>query len=408
MRRPTSALAKALLSTALAATTTLSADRVQAQPPPPMTGSGSDAGGGAAGSPMNPARSARHLVRNGWDYIAYQEYERALGFFREAESRKAELTEAEKVKLAQGIERAQRGLRETSIGMRTDRPYARSGRNSRPGALALANPAGTPEREPIRLAGGGDAAASNAANVNASGEGTRAATAPRMTPAPLPALPDVEPVPLPNLGGPAEPAPAPAATPSPAPAADALPDPVLPPPGAPASEPAAPDRGPHAGGRGSPAALAAGGSARRARAGRAPRTGPAPRRGRAGFAAGPDDPRRRIAAASRGDPGRRGPEAGRRAGRAPAGRPGPAPAHGPRDRAAAGGPAAAPTAARGRAGGGKPAAASRRRAPRKARGHDAGLHPGRRPRAGPGPLGRLVRPDRKGPVAVAPLARPAA
>ena len=73
MRRPTSALSKAILGTALTAST-LSAQTAPPVAEPPGV------------SPMAAARGARHLLRNGWDYISYQEYERALAYFREAEA----------------------------------------------------------------------------------------------------------------------------------------------------------------------------------------------------------------------------------------------------------------------------------------------------------------------------------
>src|SRR5262249_48432028 len=141
------ALAKAFLSTALAATAVPAPSRAQQAQVPPLIGPGPGADPGAAASatapvpPINPARGARHLLRNGWDYVNYQEYEPALIFFREAEARKNELPEAERLKLTQGIERAQRGLREASNGVSSGPAYARSGRNIRPGALALASPA---------------------------------------------------------------------------------------------------------------------------------------------------------------------------------------------------------------------------------------------------------------------------
>jgi len=68
------------------------------------------------------------LLRNGLDYLNYQQYERALKLLREAETRQKELNEAERLALKQGIERAQRGLREASDA---ESPYAISER-SRP------------------------------------------------------------------------------------------------------------------------------------------------------------------------------------------------------------------------------------------------------------------------------------
>ena len=63
---------------------------------------------------MSFTRGARYLLRNGLDYLNYQQYERALKFLREAESRKNELNDAERLVLKQGIESAQRGLRQAA------------------------------------------------------------------------------------------------------------------------------------------------------------------------------------------------------------------------------------------------------------------------------------------------------
>src|SRR5262249_55891556 len=71
----------------------------------------------------------------------YQEYERALAFFREAETRKAELSQDEVRSLYQGIAKAQAGMREASNN--SSRSYARSGRR-RPGAIAFAGPTQVP------------------------------------------------------------------------------------------------------------------------------------------------------------------------------------------------------------------------------------------------------------------------
>src|SRR5215469_9138648 len=109
----------------------------------PATGAAPAAGASNSGPPGMPVRGARFLIRNGWDYITYQEYERALSFFREAEARKAELSKDELQSLYQGIAKAQAGLREASNSTRT---YAKSGKR-RPGALTLAGPAeSTPPR----------------------------------------------------------------------------------------------------------------------------------------------------------------------------------------------------------------------------------------------------------------------
>src|SRR4051794_18594807 len=130
----------------------------------PPGGSASTSGMPGTVPPTSLARGARYLLRNGWDYITYQEYERSLAFFREAEARKFELNKDELQSLYQGIAKAQAGMREAS---NTTPSYAKSGKR-RPGALALAAPASTqapakvlrqppalpppPEPEPIQLA----------------------------------------------------------------------------------------------------------------------------------------------------------------------------------------------------------------------------------------------------------------
>ena len=247
MRRPfIKALVKASLGTALAASTV----SAQQALPSPADGAGVSP---PAAAPVNPARGARHLLRNGWDYVNYQEYERALAFFREAQTRQVELTEAERVKLKQGIERAQRGVRESASGIDSGPAYARGGRSARPGSIAMA-PAQAPRRDAIQLAGGASNPGENpnAANVRASGAPAAGVGAPVNTPAAAPPSPDVESISLPPMttaGPPAafEPpaqAPAPAlpdriaAAPSPAPAASA-PSPT-PDPAEPLPEPALP------------------------------------------------------------------------------------------------------------------------------------------------------------------------
>jgi hypothetical protein len=77
---------------------------------------------------MTATRGARYLLRNGLDYLNYKEYDRSLKFLREAETHQKELNDAERLALKQGIERAQRGLREPS---ETEDAYAVSDR-SRP------------------------------------------------------------------------------------------------------------------------------------------------------------------------------------------------------------------------------------------------------------------------------------
>ncbi|WP_161625843.1 hypothetical protein, partial [Singulisphaera acidiphila] len=145
MRRSTSALTAAVLGTALSATT------LMAQQTPPDSGSGTST---ASIPGMTTSRGARYLLRNGWDYLKYQEYERALNFFREAEQRKAELNPSERQALTQGIDNARRGMREAGDGSASP-SYAGRGPIRRPGAFALAkstaSASGTPEPEPIQL-----------------------------------------------------------------------------------------------------------------------------------------------------------------------------------------------------------------------------------------------------------------
>lgn len=92
--------------------------------------------GKSAASVMDPAeaamlrsRSARTVLRNGLDYIKYQQYDKALNYLREAERRSKELGTQELISLRQGIESAQEGLRTPSIQVgyaRTRKPMAGS------------------------------------------------------------------------------------------------------------------------------------------------------------------------------------------------------------------------------------------------------------------------------------------
>ncbi len=78
---------------------------------------------------MLRSRSARTVLRNGIDYIKYQQYEKSLVYLREAERRKDQLNPAEITSLRQGIEAAQEGLRAPSSQVsyaKTRRPQAGS------------------------------------------------------------------------------------------------------------------------------------------------------------------------------------------------------------------------------------------------------------------------------------------
>jgi hypothetical protein len=98
---------KAITRLAALAALALPADAAMAQQKAPATAPSS----ADLVSPMARSRGARPMLRNGLDYITYGEYERALEYLRAAETRVAELTPTERQQLAQGIARAQQGLR---------------------------------------------------------------------------------------------------------------------------------------------------------------------------------------------------------------------------------------------------------------------------------------------------------
>jgi hypothetical protein len=133
----------------------LSASSVSAQPFTVPSGSASSAGAPSDGQAatnraqaaanstlygMTTTRSARYLLRNGLDYLNYQQYDRALKFLRDAETHKQDLNDAEKLVLKQGIEQAQRGLREAADG---EAPYALSEQATRHRGFVPAKPDGS-------------------------------------------------------------------------------------------------------------------------------------------------------------------------------------------------------------------------------------------------------------------------
>jgi hypothetical protein len=147
LQHTTSALTTVVLGAALTASTVL-AQQLPSQDDAPAGGSSSakslaapDSATVAANSQlygMTATRGARYLLRNGLDYLSYQQYDRALKFLREAEARidqqkgrkvQKELNDAEVLALKQGIDAAQRGLRRASDA---ESPYALSD-HSRPG-----------------------------------------------------------------------------------------------------------------------------------------------------------------------------------------------------------------------------------------------------------------------------------
>jgi hypothetical protein len=204
VRRPISAMTAAALVFALCP----GLIRAQGQAPdvgqPPARED--SATGPAVFDPMASARGARHLLRNGQDYVNYEQYDRALTFLREAEARQVELNVAERQQLKQALERAQRGLRQPGNAKKSR--YAKT-RTNRAGAIASATTGQAP--------------------TSPSGfqltSGTQATEVPAAAPAPAVAAP--APARLPSIATP-EPAPAPAPLPAdvpamPAPAAEPAP-----------------------------------------------------------------------------------------------------------------------------------------------------------------------------------------
>lgn len=239
MRRSTSAWTAAVLGTALSGTTLVA--QQQSPQPPPVVGSGTASSAATIPGAL-AVRGARYLVRNGWDYLKYQQYDRALTFFREAESRKSELTDSELQALYQGLDRAKRGLRETAAKRRKGTPPpipvssypTRSGTNG----AAAANPVRLVSAGPEDLASPAIEASAPAAPASGDSLPPLPESGVSGTPAPLPAssaadpaptapalppsnegLAELPPLPL-NASDPVESAPAPTAAPAPTSAPD--------------------------------------------------------------------------------------------------------------------------------------------------------------------------------------------
>jgi len=224
LRRPTFALTSALAAIGL------TAGIAGAQQPPSRAPSPE----AAAADPIDPSmasKATRYLLRNGMDYLAYHEYDRALNFFRAVESRRNELNEAELAQLKKGIARAQQGKREAVNSPRAaaSRRGPSQGRAVDPaGGLALARPT-TPEAS-VQLTSGTIPASAPAPETSAAPTPAPAAgpepTKPRPAPVvasdglDLPTLPAAPPAALPDLVAPPSVDPAPA-RPDPAPAAPA-------------------------------------------------------------------------------------------------------------------------------------------------------------------------------------------
>jgi hypothetical protein len=147
LRRTTSALTTAVLGAALTASmvsaqqSSTPDNAPQASPSPAAAAAAPKSATEVANSQlygMSATRGARQLLRNGLDYLSYQQYERSLGFLREAEARQKELNDAERTALKQGIESAQRGLRNATDA---ESPYALSDRSRPRSGFTPAEPA---------------------------------------------------------------------------------------------------------------------------------------------------------------------------------------------------------------------------------------------------------------------------
>lgn len=197
--------------------------------------------------PMSASRGARHLLRNGNDYLSYRQYERALAFFREAETRQKELTEAERLALRKGIQKARQGMREPD---NTPEPAALAGR-ARPATaaptFALARP--TPEPSPAAAPSAASPDAIQLASADVVEAPKAAAVARREEPVPTVAAEPLDPSTSPSTPPPLS-DPAPEAMPEPPPLGDpagpaaaelpalpSLPEPAVAPTPAPVPEP---------------------------------------------------------------------------------------------------------------------------------------------------------------------------
>ena len=138
MRRTTTAWIAGTLGAGLTASIVLAQQLPQSR----------SSGGGALGrvadgripAPLYGAgnwRGGRYLLRNGLDYLQYQQYERALRFLRDAENHVKELTAPEKLALKKGIEQAQNGLRAAAD---SQSPYALSERSQPSRGFTVARP----------------------------------------------------------------------------------------------------------------------------------------------------------------------------------------------------------------------------------------------------------------------------
>jgi hypothetical protein len=122
----------------------------------PAPGSGATPPSAADGlDPSMAARPARYLLRNGMDYLAYREYERALSFLKAIQNRQEELSEIERIQLKKGITLAQQGIREAANGPRVI-ATTKARPSVQPGAYALAKPAAAAETPAAEVAATAD------------------------------------------------------------------------------------------------------------------------------------------------------------------------------------------------------------------------------------------------------------
>jgi hypothetical protein len=234
LRRP-----KLVLSSSLAAIGLSASIALAQQSPRAPSSTASPATSANSVDPSMANRPTRYLLRNGQDYLAFQEYARALSFFRAVEARQNELSDTEVQALKKGIAQAQQGLREA---VNSPRVVAQGkGRTvAQPGSFALAKAAKAPI-DSIQLA-------SVELPAPTMSQSTRNGP---VLPAPIPqsvAMPDPDPISAPAVAQAAAPASSTAPAPSPSSASGVelppLPNslPVMLP--APSSGPSLPSQGP--------------------------------------------------------------------------------------------------------------------------------------------------------------------
>ena len=148
MRRPKSAWSTAIAAIVLSTANPGMIARAQTSTGISARGADSAASASSGATSRSSARNARHLLRNGQDYLDLGEYERAIDFLKEAENRQFELSADERKVLQQAIFRARQGLRGVDVAAKPsarpargmDRITASRPKVERPGAVALAVP----------------------------------------------------------------------------------------------------------------------------------------------------------------------------------------------------------------------------------------------------------------------------